>query len=274
MSHEDIPISTTLNLPHCGIVQTYGGGDENKVGQLIYKKYIYTPHRNTDIMTDFKKKIYKLAKKTWRSYSKIALNDRVVSVPNEFPLMDDIEWDVVFVVSAGIKDVEHYNMMFQGWLFNKEVQEPNRLGVSSWPFIGVFDPVNIFIKSENDQYMGIEKLVPADQHTHFVTETVNLDGFDVELGDWHFGSDMARFYTDKEIPIAGGWVVIFDCERKKCGIEYLIVLENQDIKKTLLKESTNNIETFVNKLMTLIEEVTMEDKNIIIENLKKVIQKE
>ena len=32
--------------------------------------------------------------------------------------------------------------MFQGWLFHEDVKEEGRLGVSRWPLIGLYDPVN------------------------------------------------------------------------------------------------------------------------------------
>jgi len=127
---------------------------------------------------------------------------------------------------------------------------------------------------EDHQYMGIESLVPADQHTHLVSETMNLDGFAIELNDWHFGSDMAKFFTDKNVPIAGGWMVAFDCERKKCEIEYLVIIEDENIKKSF-KGSNENLAAYIEKLVAIIENNNkLPNKEGLVDNLKKVVQLE
>ena len=53
----------------------------------------------------------------------------------------------------------------------------------------------------------------------FVTKVDNM----VDQGDWHFGSDMARFVIDVDRPVAKAWSVV-DLETLKCEVTYLLIV--------------------------------------------------
>ena len=90
-------------------------------------------------------------------------------------------------------------------------------------------------------WVGMNELKPADQHVHLVEEVLELDGFPVELSDWHFGSDMAKFSINPDTPWARSWVVCVDLDKKWCEVTYLLILspELEVIAKRVL--SVNHV---------------------------------
>lgn len=56
---------------------------------------------------------------------------------------------------------------------------------------------------------------------------LELDGYQIPLSDWHFGSDMARFQVLEGATFAQGWAVCVDLEKAKCEITYLIIIQDE-----------------------------------------------
>jgi len=66
---------------------------------------------------------------------------------------------------------------------------------------------------------------------HLVEEVLELDGFQIPLSDWHFGSDMARFHISPDQPFARAWAVCMDLEKGRCQICYLLIIKDEGVGK-------------------------------------------
>jgi hypothetical protein len=110
---------------------------------------------------------------------------------------------------AGADSATTVNVMAQSWLFDAELDaDPDRIGISRWPFVGVLGEVGLLPPSatagrgmsscEGDVRAAEIQLdapdvadvgfggrfAPTDQHTHLVKEVLDLDGHLLELSDW------------------------------------------------------------------------------------------
>jgi len=135
--------------------------------------------------------------------------------------------------------------MFHGWLFDEEVmdEKEDRLGISKWPLVGILESHGIlpcdFVGDDPgsgcipSSIPELGKLRPGDQHIHWVTDYQEIDGYFMDLSDWHFGSDMARFQlstnSSTSNSINWAWVVCVDLNTKRCQLSLVLIsLPNLD----------------------------------------------
>ncbi|ELR16822.1 uncharacterized protein ACA1_383540 [Acanthamoeba castellanii str. Neff] len=157
-------------------------------------------------------------------------DQRIVRLPPTLPPEGaaGLQWQLRVQVSQRLPgSADHYNLFYQGWLFANDVLEEGRQGVSRWPLIGLFAPKNLARPpgEEDVAHVGIDRLKPADQHTHLVQETLDLDGFQLELKDWHMGSDMAQFVVVEEArDVSVAWAVCVDLDKLRCEVTLLFLV--------------------------------------------------
>ena len=280
-------------IKYLGLGQ-YGGGDSQKLAKQILKLQIKDkPNLPT---TYLRTHVVEEANLWITKYSKLPNQDRIASIPHAtIGSQDEIEWSHFFCIFDEIVGEKNaYNLMFQQFLFDQEIQEKKVIGASSWPLIGVYESEHFesefkkeeeMEKGEINQWTGMNTLNPADQHCHFVEEIMNFDGFEMTLSDWHFGSDMAKFNLIKNnndvIPQAcTGWVVCV-CPIRKIGqISLLILLKNvskaeqDEIEKSTLTKlkdenlSKESMDAFIAKFRCFLNEKQVEQLGLLeVENL-------
>jgi hypothetical protein len=108
-------------------------------------------------------------KTNWMRYSSQDPNEAIVNLPKSIPdSLEKFRVSVDFLGCGFIASRQTYNAMFQGWLFEEHLQaNPEALGASKWPLIGVYCGRGIKINQDQDPaWIGIDSLTPADQVSH------------------------------------------------------------------------------------------------------------
>ena len=160
-------------------------------------------------------------------------------LPASFPasFAEEISVERFIVVCSHCGECK-LNVMLQGWLHNEIDKE--RLGATAWPLVGLLEEkaVNMkpggnfpgvsgaFSETEAIGVFSSEKLQglkPSDQHVHKTVEVLNLDGFEINMEDWNYGSDMSRIQT-APANSASGIVVSVDLASNRVCLAYFLVL--------------------------------------------------
>merc|ERR1712228_214852 len=120
-----------------------------------------------------------------------------------------------------------YNLMYQGWLFKDIPNDPNRLGCSLYPLVGIYDTFGCKVFNEqnrlhqNDEllhYAGYNCLNWADQHCH------------LDFGSWNIGSDMSKIIiADLNADIVKFWSVCIDVDSKKVDVSLIYIVGNMNV---------------------------------------------
>jgi hypothetical protein len=168
----------------------------------------------------------------WAHYSNIDPNNAIVRLPKALPdSLDKFSFSIDFVASGFIPTRQTYNAMFQGWLFEEHLQNnPEALGASKWPLIGIYSGHGVEVKQDHDPaWIGLNRLAPADQHVHTDGESIEIDGFMLEP-EWQFGSDMAKFVLSNtaEGTPHSGWIACVDLETNRVKLVFAILTEQKD----------------------------------------------
>lgn len=147
-------------------------------------------------------------------------------------------------------DTKTYNLMLQSLLLDKKVRSGS-IGCQSWPLIGLFEASQErfrFAARDSDClscFCGDNQLELSDQHCHWVVEQMDIEGFPVDISDWHFGGDMARFSIaqtlsspsiplddeDEAVAPADSLVAVVDVESRVVYLIYLLLVEDHRIRQ-------------------------------------------
>jgi len=128
-------------------------------------------------------------------------------------------------VVHGTGDI-NYNVFAQGWLFrgpNGQFPPEEGQGFSLYPLIGFFQAQNIRVSAEVNA-AGLDCFRFADQHTHLVSEVLDLGGFDFVDESWHFGGDMAAFELIDPRATASAILVVVDYEGSRLSLTDLSIV--------------------------------------------------
>lgn len=224
-------------------VGKYGGGDSQQLATTLLSGPLDELGADlADHLLSLKHKATSEAMKTItnlredRRWADIAL----VDVPSRVLEAGNIEWQHIATVSdvsrlvdssSGLSE-DVLNLMVQGWVCDPDCSSGERLGSSNWPLLGVFGAKGLVPgpqpeKGQLDAFCGWESMNASDQHAHWVDDIMELDGFEVNLSDWHFGSDMARITLGPEL-VSTSWVVAVDPKRLR-GLVVLLVLTREPV---------------------------------------------
>ena len=229
-------------------VGRYGGGDEQRtastllqapLSQIADKDEAEGASANVDaLLATLKSRATQEANKTISGLRGNAQWADIVLVDgaNRTLDVDAIEWEHLASVSdvSSLVDTsagDTVNLMLQGWVCDANCASGERLGSSNWPLIGVFGtrglspPPPPSEVGQLDPFCGWQSMNPADQHAHWVDEIVEIDGFELNLSDWHFGSDMARLLLDQDV-ISTAWVAAIDPKRLRGLIVFLVLVRD------------------------------------------------
>lgn len=151
----------------------------------------------------------------------IPLHQRVAKLPESSAVnLQDFRWTFHLQISSHVYGEMCFNLFYHGQLFHSIANDTARLGNVKWPLIGLFDcNQGIFptLGSEDVADIGWEGLKWADQHVHRM----------MVGGEWHFGSDMARFMIDPDASCASTLAVCVDLEDKVCDVTRLIIINGE-----------------------------------------------
>lgn len=225
------------SIPSCDVgretlvIGTYGGGDNLSMWDVVcalrYPHQFVTEGDLTQsdgvvfLADEFRLRIL--------SEARVAL-ERLTADQREIyrlpaALSDDgFSFSFSIVLTSG-PPASTLNLFAQGWLFANELRaDPGRLGISRYPLCGVFSPSGLQTVGEDDPAcLGFGTLTPADQHCHYVCETLEIDGISLDLADWHVGGDMARFApVNSDQSEAAGLFVAVDLETKRCEFTFIV----------------------------------------------------
>ena len=240
----------------------------------------------------FLEKVIEDAKTAYKKWTKIESVAPIIQYPSEFPSSpspspsspppsssDCFETTISLCVYHPANPSLPQTTFFQGWMFDGEIEQ-GRLGVSRYPLIGLYQNNHGFLfpsssspsspsssskggeesSNELSEFSPMNSLSPADQHVHLVEETLELDGFLMELKDWNFGGPMAKLVLNPEqlslnphSNVASGLVACVDLKRKRIHLCGLFVVCGERPKESidrqfLMKQSTGLLKDFIETL--------------------------
>eukprot|EP01095_Lingulamoeba_sp_RSL-Kostka_P009186 TRINITY_DN3151_c0_g2_i1.p1 TRINITY_DN3151_c0_g2~~TRINITY_DN3151_c0_g2_i1.p1 ORF type:complete len:326 (+),score=80.01 TRINITY_DN3151_c0_g2_i1:86-1063(+) len=177
------------------------------------------------------------------SFDSINLNFHCCSL-NLYPKEDSIPFQE-----------EQYNLMLQGYLFGEDVSKNNVINKKLFPLVGFFhssDNIsghgdlkdNYFHYNEQESCpLTFNSLIPIDQHVHYVSEVLNLDGFDVDLSDWFFGSNQGSFkfniQNNSLQHFEFTFLLCFNLENKSILITFILFINENSNFFHLLNQSNH-----------------------------------
>jgi len=230
------------------LIGSYGGGEAHRVAKSLLQKPIFDTNIPTNTcITQWQDDILEQVRQVVAQYNAIPPEMVIARVPTQQKIdQSSFTWTYRLHVSHCITGLDTYNLMFHGWLFDDEVMDPttNRLGVSKWPLVGIVHSFGINPEDTLEENLSgvvgaslpkIGKLRPSDQHVHWVEELMVLDECPMDLSDWHFGSDMARFVIDNSNQINWAWVTCVDTDTMRCQLSLLIMVSPNS--ESFFKES-------------------------------------
>ena len=237
---------------------SYGGGDAQKMSQTIYFSLLNNePHFEAEL----KEKIKKEALKYLNTYKQVKNQNRIAQLNENFT-GENINWEEYILIANQIPDEKEYNIMLQGWLFDEEIMK-GRIGPLTYPLIGLFSPSSGVIQHNNeiemngnvDPMIGIECLRPADQHTHWVEDIMDFDGYLTDLSDWHFGSDMAKFLINEDQKLIHSWVGAVDTFNNKGLLAKLIIVQKDEVVHLSNFNSFSNATELLHQINQIVKDV-------------------
>ena len=213
-----------LAAPNLG---EYGGGDGLKLSCPLLVMKLASSRIPTKLMTQLPSHINSCI----TINNKIPKDKRVARLPEKLisseEFLDNKTWTKTchFELQSHVPlaSSNRYNIMYQGWLFKEIPNDPNRLGCSLFPLVGVYNAKGLIeyndtIKMHNNDeilhYAGYNKLQWADQHCH------------LDFGAWHFGSDMSKIIVNKSLNINKFWSVCVDVENKKVDVSLVYIIND------------------------------------------------
>eukprot|EP01084_Bolivina_argentea_P101449 181879_1 len=209
-----------LAAPNLG---EYGGGDGLKLSCPIIVMKLPSSRIPKHILNKLPEQINDCITKN----NKIAKDKRVARLPEQHINANEFinEWSKTchFLLQSHVPlaSSNRYNIMYQGWLFKDIPNDPQRLGCSLFPLIGIYDTFGCIQFNEqnklnkNDEilhYAGYNNLNWSDQHCH------------LDFGAWHFGSDMSKIIIELNSNLIKFWSVCVDCQNKKIDISLIYII--------------------------------------------------
>lgn len=227
-------VETMNNMPPNGILIRYSGGDGMDNARALWNVALCrVPNTILTILTkQFQKpcriptEISKLLTGTYKQpIPQQGLDSTIVekykrdsNTQFSIPDFSGYTANLSFQISSQVynDDPRMNNLAFHGWLFEEETKQPKLKGVTKYPLVGLFQPINIRINNPPSEvdWIGINTLRLADQHIH------NRD----EQGQWNIGSDMAKFCIEKTSEFSSAWCVCVDIQTRRCCIMYLLIV--------------------------------------------------
>ena len=225
----------------------YGGGEDFKLASMM-KEHVITHDFMESLL--LRELVTTHSNEFIDAYAKIPIDQQVANIPRLKLKENDIQWKYTILLSSSIPNAFHYNVLTHGRVFSNEFNdEPNRLGASSWPLIGLYDTYNIstdFLVTKESftskltgnisPWLGFNWVNAVDQHCHWVDEQMVIDGFPIDLSTWHIGGDMGRFSVENVDEISFAWVGWICPVRKLGQLSLVIILPESNSNITKLSE--------------------------------------
>jgi len=231
----------------CPFLAIYGGGDAMSTAVALKSCTISNTSSLDDLLLD---NLIRDAQAAHRKWSSIASTQEIVTFPEVCPIQrgkTPIDWSLSIFRAIDVS--RPHNIFFQGWLYDGQLS--GRLGASRYPLIGLYDSFNLahFVsESEPSEFCPTESLSPADQHVHLVEEVLDLDGFSIEMKDWHFGANMARLLMSEREKPASCFAVCVDLERNRIHVNLFFLFgpnqiypERGQIREVLMSISSGRL---------------------------------
>ncbi|ETO17653.1 hypothetical protein RFI_19667, partial [Reticulomyxa filosa] len=148
-----------FGLPAAPILSDYGGGSDMKLGCPVLVLKV----RSEDMLSRFPKSICEVLVEHINSVieanNSIEKDERIAHLETKTVSMEDIQknWEITghfeitgYVPGCEIKSSNQFNIMYQGWLFQEDVQDASISHAMSYPLIGIYDPVGFQIPPKDD----------------------------------------------------------------------------------------------------------------------------